>query len=177
MNVNSQFVVATHIMALLAGHKLYLPEYACANSEMIAESVNTNPVVIRRILSKLREANLVVSKSGPRGGSEIARHPSKIKLSEIYEAVADEGTLFHMHYGEPNRFCLVGGHIQESLKETMDNAEKSIKKILSKKSLFQIGNDILELAGIDADLPTEKISTKLRQMKQEYENSKLELQT
>ena len=78
-------------MTLLAGHKLYMPEYTYANSEMIAESVNTNPVVIRRILSKLRDADLVDSKSGPNGGSEIARHPSKIKLSEIYEAVDDEG--------------------------------------------------------------------------------------
>lgn len=177
MNVNSQFVVATHIMTLLAGHKLYLPEYACANSEMIAESVNTNPVVIRRILSKLRDANLVISKSGPHGGSEIAKHPSKIKLSEIYKAVDDEGTLFHMHYGEPNPFCLVGGHIQESLKETMGNAEESIKKVLSKKSLLQIANDILERAGIATDQPSEEISIKLRLMKQEYYNAKIELQT
>ena len=177
MNVNSQFVVATHIMALLAGHKLYLPEYACANSEMIAESVNTNPVVIRRILSKLKDAKLVISKTGPHGGSKIAKHPSKIKLSEIYKAVEDEGTLFHMHYGEPNHFCIVGGHIQESLKETMENAEESIKKILSKKSLLQIANDILERAGITTDQPSEEISKKLRQMKQEYENAKLELQT
>jgi DNA-binding IscR family transcriptional regulator len=164
-------------MTLLAGHKLYLPEYACANSEMIAESVNTNPVVIRRILSKLKEANLVISKSGPHGGSVIAKHPSKIKLSKIYEAVDDEGTLFHMHYGEPNHLCLVGGHIQESLKETMKNAEESIKKVLSKKSLLQIANDILERAGIATDQPSEEISKKLRQMKQEYENVKLELHT
>lgn len=177
MNINSQFVVATHIMALLAGHKLYMPEYTYVNSEMIAESVNTNPVVIRRILSKLRDADLVVSKSGPNGGSEIARQPSKIKLSEIYEAVDDKGTLFHMHYGQPNRFCLIGGHIQESLKETLENAEESLKKVLSKKSLLQIANDILERAGIDTVQPSEEISKKLRLMKQDYENSKLELQT
>ena len=177
MNVNSQFVVATHIMSILAGHKLYLPEFACTNSEMIAESVNTNPVVIRRIISKLSEACLVVSKSGPHGGSELAKHPSKIKLSEIYEAVDDEGTLFHMHYGKPNHYCPVGGHIQESLKETMENAEASVKKVLSKKSLLQVSNDILNRAGIDTDQPSEQISKKLRQIKQEYENSKLELQT
>ena len=177
MNVNSQFVVATHIMTLLAGHKLYLKEYACANSEMIAESVNTNPVVIRRILSTLKDANLVISKSGPNGGSEIARHPSKIKLSEIYKAVDDEGTLFHMHYGEPNHHCLVGGHIQESLKETMEKAEESIKKVLSKKSLQQLAKDVLERAGISTDQPSEKISDKLRSMKEEYEKMKLDLQT
>ena len=80
MNVNSQFAVATHIMAILAGNSLYMQDSACTNSSMIAESVNTNPVVIRRILSKLKEANLVTSKPGPLGGSEITRHPSKITL-------------------------------------------------------------------------------------------------
>jgi DNA-binding IscR family transcriptional regulator len=164
-------------MALLAGHKVYLPEYACTNSEMIAESVNTNPVVIRRILSKLRDADLVVSKSGPNGGSEIAKHPSKIKLSEIYEAVEESGALFHTHYAVPNHNCLVGGHIQESLKDTIEQAEESVIKALSKKSLLQIANDILERAGINTDQPSEEISKKLRLMKQEYENSKLELQT
>ncbi len=177
MNVNSQFVVATHIMTLLAGHKLYLPEYACANSEMIAESVNTNPVVIRRILSKLRDADLVISKTGPHGGSEIAKHPSKIKLREIYEAVDDEGALFHMHYSEPNHHCLVGGHIQESLKESLEMAEESVKKVLAKKTLLQITKDVFERAGISTDQPSEEISKKLRTMKEEYERAKLELQT
>ena len=169
MNVNSQFVVATHIMTLLAGHKLYLPEHACANSEMIAESVNTNPVVIRRILSKLKDANLVISKSGPHGGSEIARHPSKIKLSDIYKAVDDEGTLFHMHYGEPNHHCVVGGHIREGLKETIEKAEESVKKVLSKKSLLQIANDILERAGLPVSQSTENISKALRSKIDQYE--------
>jgi Rrf2 family protein len=177
MNSNSQFVVATHIMTILAGHKLYLPESECTNSATIAESVNTNPVVIRRILLKLRDANLVVSKSGPRGGSEIAKHPSKIKLNEIYQAVEESGSLFHSHYGEPNNNCLVGGHIQDSLKDTIEKAEEGVKKVLSKKTLMDISKDVLKRAGISTDQPIEKISRKLRRKKQEYEKRKLELHT
>jgi DNA-binding IscR family transcriptional regulator len=143
---------------------------------MIAESVNTNPVVIRRILSKLRDADLVVSKSGPHGGSEITKHPSKIKLNEIYEAVEEGNSLFHRHYAEPNHHCLVGNHIQESLKDTIEKAEESVKKVLSKKTLMDLSKDVLNRAGISTDQPIEKISKKLRKKRLEYEITKLELQ-
>ncbi len=172
MNSNSQFAVATHIMAMLAGNKLYMQDSACTNSSMIAESVNTNPVVIRRILSKLKEADLVISKPGPLGGSEISRHPSKITLNDIYSAVEDDGSLFHMHYGEPNPNCPVGGNVRASLKETMDKAESSIKKVLSKTTLLKLTNDILERAGISTSQSRKTIAKILLNKKLDYEKYK-----
>jgi len=172
MNVNSQFAVATHIMAILAGNSLYMQDSACTNSSMIAESVNTNPVVIRRILSKLKESNLVTSKPGPLGGSEIKRHPSKITLKDIYSAVEDDGSLFHMHYGEPNLNCPIGGNIRASLTGTMEKAESSIKNVLSKTTLLELTNDILERAGISTSQSPETITKILLNKKLEYENVK-----
>jgi Rrf2 family protein len=171
MNINSQFVVATHIMAILAGNKLYREEHACTNSEMISKSVNTNPVVIRRILSKLAEANLVVSKPGPHGGSEIARHPSKITLEEIYLAVDEKDSLFHMHYGDPNADCPIGGHIQDSLKVTIDRAKDSIKKVLVERTLFDLTNDILARAGLPVSQSAENISKALRVKIDQYQTA------
>ena len=172
MNISSQFAVATHIMAILASNKLYLQGNACTNSSMIAESVNTNPVVIRRILSKLKEAKLVISKPGPLGGSEIMSHPSKITLKDIYSAVEEDGSLFHMHYGEPNADCLVGGNIRASLQGTIEKAESSIKKLLSKTTLFELTNDILERAGISTSQPQKTITKILLNKKLEYEKLK-----
>jgi Rrf2 family protein len=172
MNVNSQFAVATHIMAILAGNSLYMQDSACTNSGIIAESVNTNPVVIRRILSKLKEANLVTSKPGPLGGSEITRYPSKINLRDIYSAVDEGGSLFHMHYGEPNHNCPIGGNIRASLTGTMEKAESSIKKALSKTTLLELTNDILERAGISTTQSPETITNILLNRKLEYEKNK-----
>lgn len=171
MNINSQFVVATHIMSILAGNKLYRQEYACTNSGMISKSVNTNPVVIRKILSKLAEANLVVSKPGPHGGSEVARHPSKITLKEIYLAVEEKDSLFHMHYGNPNADCPIGGHIQDSLKVTIDKAKESIKKVLAERTLFHLTNDILQRAGLPVSQSPENISKTLRVKIDQYEKA------
>ena len=171
MNINSQFVVATHIMAILAGNKLYREEHACTNSGMISKSVNTNPVVIRKILSKLAEANLVVSKPGPHGGSEVSRHPSKITLEEIYLAVDERDLLFHMHYGNPNVDCPIGGNIQDSLKVTIDRAKESIKKVLAEKTLFDLTNDILQRAGLPVSQSPESISKTLRVKIDQYEKA------
>ena len=171
MNINSQFVVATHIMAILASNKLYREEYACTNSGMISKSVNTNPVVIRKILSKLAEANLVVSKPGPHGGSEVARHPSKITLEEIYLAVDEKDSLFHMHYCNPNADCPIGGHIQDSLKVTIDKAKDSIKTVLADRTLFHLTNDILQRTGLPVSQSPESISKTLRVKIDQYEKA------
>ena len=52
-------------------------------SEQVAESVNTNPVVIRRMLLELAEAGLVVSQTGSLGGSKLANDPSKTTLLDV----------------------------------------------------------------------------------------------
>jgi Rrf2 family protein len=56
-------------------------------SEEIARKLNTNPVVIRRVLSLLRQAGLVTSHKGPSGGSKLAKSGKAIRLGDIYRAV------------------------------------------------------------------------------------------
>lgn len=50
MKISKRFTVAVHILALLS-----LEKGSLQTSEDIAGSVNTNPVVIRRIMSKLKK--------------------------------------------------------------------------------------------------------------------------
>ena len=56
MSINSRFTVTVHILALLALEQKPL------SSKYIAASVNTNPVVIRRILGLLSRAGLVTTR-------------------------------------------------------------------------------------------------------------------
>ena len=85
MAANSQFAMAVHILTMLArsGEEN-------VKSECIAGSVNTNAVVIRRLLGQLSSANLVVSQTGAFGGTRLARPPEKISLCEIYKAFAGD---------------------------------------------------------------------------------------
>ena len=60
----------------------------------IAEKLDTNPVVVRRVLASLQQAKLIESQKGPTGGSRLLRSPKAISLADVYQAV-ETGSLFH----------------------------------------------------------------------------------
>ena len=135
MGASSRFAVAIHIMVALAVGPRY--GYASQTSDRIAGSVNTNPVVIRRLLGRLRQAGLVESTTGPEGGSSLARPADQINLDEIYAAV-EEGALFHLHYSEPNKDCPIGCNIRGVLGGVFSEAENSLKANLGQTNLAQL---------------------------------------
>jgi Rrf2 family protein len=147
MNTSSRFIVATHILVSMAGRRILAGEDRALKSDMLAVSVNTNPVVIRRIIGLLKKAGLVQSQSGPKGGTVLSKAPENITLEQIYEAV-DNGELFHMHYGGPNTECSVGKNIQVSLIEILDQAKNAMTKTLATKTVRDIAEDIMERSGI-----------------------------
>ncbi len=67
--VNSQLTITTHIFAVLAHHN----DDDAVTSDMLAKGFGTNPVAIRRVLSKLKKAGLVASCRGAGGGSVVAK--------------------------------------------------------------------------------------------------------
>jgi Rrf2 family protein len=135
MAANSQFSMAVHVLTLLArSDSNYL------KSDEIAASVNTNPVVIRRLLGQLANAGLVASQTGASGGSRLAIEAKKIKLSDIYRAVCC-GEIFALH-GSPNRDCPVGRHIEAVLCKLQKEIDRSIDSKLSEYSLADVISEI-----------------------------------
>jgi Rrf2 family protein len=82
MAVNTRFATGVHTLVLLAAE----PETQ-QTSEEIAQKLNTNPVVIRRVLSLLRQAGFITSHKGPSGGSKLAKSPKAIRLGDLYRAL------------------------------------------------------------------------------------------
>ena len=66
--VNQQFTFAVHIMTALA----FSPEEVIG-SQTLAASVNTNPVVVRRLLLALRRARLIETFTGKHGGARLRK--------------------------------------------------------------------------------------------------------
>ncbi|MFQ5650348.1 MAG: Rrf2 family transcriptional regulator [bacterium] len=146
MNTSSRFVVAIHVMAAMA-----LKRGQACKSDELSWSVNTNPVVIRRIIGMLRNAGLVISQTGPDGGSRLGCSPDKISLLDIYQAV--EGSeLFRFHYAEPNCNCPVGAYVKNCLSSTFNEAEAAMKEVLRRKNLMRLTQEILDCSGISAKL-------------------------
>lgn len=146
MNASSKFVVATHILTGLAGKKQYF-EVATVKSEVLAESCNTNPVVVRRLVGDLSKAGLILSKSGPNGGALLAKDPDDITLADVYKAV-EEKELFHFHYQQPSAGCPVGANIQSVLGKKLGELTKIIIEYLSTISIKEIMDDTLKMSGV-----------------------------
>jgi Rrf2 family protein len=132
MRKSSRFVVAAHALAMLAYGK-----GEALTSEWIAGSVNTNPVVVRRILSMLARAGLVVTQEGAGGGVRLAKAPKEIDLRAVYHAVESD-VMFALHPQEPNPACPVGRTIQSALQPTLDAAEESLLDSLGKTTVADI---------------------------------------
>lgn len=132
MYPNSRFAVAVHVLTVLAWK-----QEEPVKSERLAESVKTNPVVIRRILCALHDAELVVSQTGAAGGSRLARRPSQITLLDVYRAVAGGG-VFGLHHKPPSRRCLVGSHIETVLGAVLEEANLAVERVLARTTLEQV---------------------------------------
>ncbi len=139
MSHNSRFTVAVHTLTLLAQQR-----DEPLTSEYIAESVSTNPVVIRRILGTLRGAGLVTSQGGNGGGWRLAREGEAITLRDVYRAVEDESEpLFSMHSREPNPRCPVGRGIQQSLMGRYRAARQVLEEELARSTIGDVLSDVL----------------------------------
>jgi len=132
MAANSQFSMAVHILMMLARSR-----DENLKSDYIASSVNTNPVVIRRLLGQLGQANLVVSQTGANGGTRLSRCPSEINLSEVYKAVSC-GEVFALHGKAPNQDCPVGRNIEAVLCNLQKEIDRSIGEKLSQFTLESV---------------------------------------
>lgn len=125
MSTSSRFAVAVHVLTLMAWS-----EDEPLKSEQVAESVNTNPVVIRRMLCELAEADLVVSQPGSMGGSRLSRKPNEITLLDVYRAVECPG-VFSLHRQPASQTCPVGMSIESVLGSVFAETNSAVEHVLA----------------------------------------------
>jgi Rrf2 family protein len=141
MGANSRLTIAAHTLAWMGLNERTGGEVA--TSEQIATSVNTNPVVIRRLLGELRAAGLVESRRGAGAGWRLTRLPESISLADVYAAV-DDGPLFALHHATPSQKCPVGKGIRSVLTPVYDEAEEALRSQLARTSVADVLRESLE---------------------------------
>jgi Rrf2 family protein len=120
MNANTQFTMATHILAYLA-----LFSEKPQSSAEIAASVGTTSALVRRVLQLLHQAGLTKGTKGVHGGAVLGRSPEKITLLDVYLTVK-QSSLFDFH-SNPHPNCPVGGPLPEVLGGVLLEAEEALK--------------------------------------------------
>ena len=121
--------MAVHVLAVLAYR-----EGDRVTSLSLAASVNTNPVIVRRLLLALQRARLVETCKGAGAGSRLSRSPRRINLAEVYRAV-ESAEPFASPSRRPNAACPVGHCIRETLGKVFVSARNALEQDLEKTTL------------------------------------------
>ena len=124
--------MAVHVLTVLA-----YKEGDRVTSGLLAGSVNTNPVIIRRLLLALQKAALIETSKGAGAGSRLSRSPGRINLAEIYRAVEDCES-FATPTRKPNSACPVGHCIREELERVFVSAQRAMERDLEKTTLASL---------------------------------------
>ena len=135
MSDSQRFPVAAHALAYLA-HKGAYDVAQALPSAVLAASVPTNPVVIRRVTALLAKAGLIATRPGASGGSWLLRRPEDIRLDEVLSAV--NGCA---HLGSPPqgaKGCPIGEHIPRQVAKVLTLADKAAFGALSKITIADL---------------------------------------
>ena len=114
-------------------------------SDFLAASINTNPVIVRKILSQLKNAGLINVARGT-GGITFTRPPADITFLDVYEAIepVENGDLFHFHEA-PNPACPVGRNIHGLLDGKLLAIQSAMETEMKKYTIADIHNGLQEL--------------------------------
>lgn len=138
MQISSRFTIAIHIFACI---ETFGKDYKIT-SDFLASSINVNPVIIRKILSQLKNAQLINVARGT-GGTTVTRPIDEITFYDVYMAVdlLEEGELFHFH-DNPNPECPVGKNIHAALDDKLSDIQQAMENEMKKHTIADVVNAI-----------------------------------
>lgn len=137
MRVSTQFTIAVHALLMIA----YFPDIR-VTSKMVAESVGNNPVIIRNIYGKLKQADILSIQRGT-GVTALTKPANEITLWDIYKAVETDAVDEMFKFPDTlSGVCPVGSSIRELLLIHLQEAVNSLKDVLSKTTIEELRFEI-----------------------------------
>jgi len=109
---------------------------------VLAESINTNAVTVRKMVGILRKAGYVKTIPGSRGGAVLLKDANQITLSAVY-ALEKNKLPFGLHARKPSRTCPVGRNLQKSLVDIYSDTGRLIVQSLSRFTIGDLAKEML----------------------------------
>ena len=140
MQISSRFTVALHILVCV---DVFSGEYK-VTSDFLAGSINTNPVIVRKILLQLKSAGLIAVARGT-GGITVTHPLNEITFHDVYQAIEplENGDLFHFHE-KPNPDCPVGRNIHALLDGKLRAVQDAMEAEMKRYTLADLHDDMTE---------------------------------
>lgn len=95
---------------------------APVTSDVLAEMLSTNPVVVRRTMALLRDQGYVQSVKGHSGGWSLSKPLSELTLLDIHKALGDS-SIFTIGLTDEHTQCPIEHAVNVALKDVMNEAE------------------------------------------------------
>ncbi|MBS7333945.1 RrF2 family transcriptional regulator [Faecalibacter bovis] len=130
---NLRFATIVHILVLTEKFKDEL-----ITSDFIAGSINVNPVVVRREIQVLKDAEILGSKKGKDGGCFLIKDANEITFGEIYKIITKD--MDFAKKNQPNPVCPIGKKMNETLDQLFVSVENNLINQLSKTTLKEFSS-------------------------------------
>lgn len=143
MQISTKFTIAIHMLVAID----YFGDQETVNSASLADSIGSNPVIIRNLMSELKHAGLIDTKRGP-GGIKLLKSLDQITFYDVYLAVEknkDELFNFHEHV---NLNCPVGRNIHQALSDKLLKIQRNFEDDLKRQTVGDVEKDVVK--AIDA---------------------------
>ena len=143
MQISTKFTIAIHMLVAID----YFGDQETVNSASLADSIGSNPVIIRNLMSELKHAGLIDTKRGP-GGIKLLKPLDQITFYDVYLAVEknkDELFNFHEHV---NLNCPVGRNIHQALSDKLLKIQRNFEDDLKRQTIGDVEKDVVK--AIDA---------------------------
>ena len=140
MRRDSRLSGVLHVLLHMAEQKAPL------TSEALAKAMDTNAVVIRRIMAGLRDHGHVRSEKGHGGGWTLARDLATISLRDIYDALG-QPCLFAVGNRAEAPKCLVEQAVNAALDQAFEDAGALLLSRLGNVTLAMLSADFQKRLG------------------------------
>ena len=137
MQITSRFTIAVHIITAID----YFQDKEKVTSSFLACSVGANPLIVRNVRRKLKEAGIIDISQG-KSGIALARKLDEVTFYDIYKAVdcINEEGLFHFHEN-PNTNCPVGRNIHKAMDKKLLQVQEAMEEAMKKITLADVAED------------------------------------
>ncbi|MBS5852744.1 MAG: Rrf2 family transcriptional regulator [Bacilli bacterium] len=141
MKITNRFTIGIHIIVAIE----YFKDSNTITSNFLAASTGANPVVIRTVMSMLKDAGLIDISQG-KTGIRLAKPIKDISFFSVYKALdcVENDGLFHFHEG-PNKNCPIGRNIHNVLDEKLMYVQKAMENQMKSYTIADVYDDIKKL--------------------------------
>lgn len=112
-----------------------------ATSEVLARAMDTNPVVLRRVMAGLRDQGYVQSEKGHGGGWTLACELAKVTMRDIYTALGSP-SLLAIGNRTDTPGCVVEEAVNAALHKSFEDAESLLLSRLGEVTLATLSEHV-----------------------------------